>query len=158
MKISFHGATRTVTGSKHLIQLQDGRQLLLDCGMYQGLGRETDILNRDLGFDPAGIDAVILSHAHIDHSGMLPALVKEGYLKPIYCTPPTKDLATILLQDSAGIQANDLKYQNKRRRLEGKTPLQPLYSETDALATTALFETRPYQQWFPVLEGVECMF
>src|SRR5512134_1105859 len=137
MKISFHGATRTVTGSKHLLHLDNGQKLLLDCGLFQGLGKETDVLNRDFGFIPQEIDAVVLSHAHIDHSGMLPGLVKEGYLNKIFCTPATKDLATILLEDSAGIQANEIKYQNKRRKQEGKTLLQPLYSETDAMAAAA---------------------
>jgi metallo-beta-lactamase family protein len=158
MKISFHGATRTVTGSKHLLHLDNGKRLLLDCGLFQGLGKETDVLNRDFGFIPQEIDAVVLSHAHIDHSGMLPSLVKEGYLNKIFCTPATKDLATILLEDSAGIQANEIKYQNKRRKQEGKTLLQPLYSETDAMAAAALLEPRPYNEWFKVLDGVECMY
>ncbi|HMP92754.1 MAG TPA: MBL fold metallo-hydrolase [Phnomibacter sp.] len=158
MKISFHGAARTVTGSKHLITLADGRQLLLDCGMFQGLGSESDVLNRNFGFDPATIDAMVLSHAHIDHSGLLPKLVNMGYLKPVYCTPATKALATILMEDSAGIQASEAKTQNKRRAQEKKPLIQPLYTEADALAASALLEPRPYHQWFTVMEGVECMF
>ncbi|TAD82526.1 MAG: MBL fold metallo-hydrolase [Bacteroidetes bacterium] len=158
MTISFHGAARTVTGSKHLITLADGRKLLLDCGMFQGMGRETDGLNRDFGFDAADVDAMILSHAHIDHSGLLPKLVKDGYLKPVYCTSATKGLATILMEDSAGIQANDLKYVNRRFAQEGKLLLQPLYSEADALAASALLEARPYGSWFAVMPGVEAMF
>jgi metallo-beta-lactamase family protein len=158
MTISFHGAARTVTGSKHLITLSDGRKLLLDCGMFQGMGKETDKLNRDFGFEAAEVDAMILSHAHIDHSGLLPKLVKDGYLKPVFCTPATKDLATILMEDSAGIQASDVKYVNKRHAQEGKPLIQPLYSEADALAASALLEPRPYHTWFAVMDGVEAQF
>lgn len=158
MKISFHGAARTVTGSKHVIHLDNGKKILLDCGMFQGMGKETDVLNRHFGFDVASIDAVVLSHAHIDHSGLLPALVKQGYLRKIFCTPPTKDLATLLLEDSAGIQASDMKFLNKRRLQEGKPLLEPLYSEQDALAATALFEPRSYHEWFEVIPGVTCMY
>lgn len=158
MKITFHGAARTVTGSKHLIKLKDGRQVLLDCGMFQGLGREADIFNRDLGFEAASVDAMLLSHAHIDHSGLLPKLVKDGYLKPVYCTSATKDIATILMEDSAGIQANDLKFLNKRRATERKQLLLPLYTEADALAASALLDMRDYGEWFEVIPGVEAMF
>lgn len=158
MKISFHGAAQTVTGSKHLIRLDNGKQVLLDCGMFQGLGKETDTLNRDPGFDAATVDAMVLSHAHIDHSGLIPKLVKDGYLNPIYCTPATKDLASILMEDSAGIQQSDLKYVNKHRAVTGKPLLQPLYSESDALAASALLEPRPYEAWFDVIDGVQAMF
>jgi len=158
MEISFHGGAQTVTGSKHLLRLDDGRAILLDCGMFQGLGRETDALNRDLGFDATEVDAVILSHAHIDHSGLLPLLVKEGYLKKIYCTSATKDLATLMLEDSAGIQESEIKFLNKRRHSQGKPLLSPLYTETDALAACALLEERNYGEWFEVIEGVSCLF
>ncbi|MES2646479.1 MAG: MBL fold metallo-hydrolase [Bacteroidota bacterium] len=158
MKISFHGAARTVTGSKHLLTLNDGRKILLDCGMFQGLGKETDVMNRDFGFDASEVDAMVLSHAHIDHCGLLPKLVKDGFLKPVFCTSATKDLATILMEDSAGIQANDIKYVNKHRLLENKVLLTPLYSEADALAASALLERRPYGEWFDVLPGVQCLF
>jgi len=158
MKITFHGAARTVTGSKHLITLDDGRTILLDCGMFQGLGKETDPMNRDFGFEPAEVDAMILSHAHIDHSGLLPKLIKEGYLKPVYCTPATKELAALLMEDSAGIQESDMKYMNKRRKQEGKPLLHPLYTSADALAASALLEPRPYYEWFDVLPGVQAMF
>src|SRR5687768_3356722 len=104
MKIAFHGAARTVTGSKHLVTLKTGKKLLLDCGMFQGLGKQTDDLNRDWGFDPSSVDYLILSHAHIDHSGLIPKLVKDGFQGRVYCTPATRELATILLEDSAGIQ------------------------------------------------------
>lgn len=158
MKISFHGAAETVTGSKHLLQLKDGRKILLDCGMFQGLGKQTEPLNRSFGFEASTLDAVILSHAHIDHSGLLPKLVKEGYLKVIHCTHATKELATLLMEDSAGIQASDVKYQNKHRKQQGKPPLEPLYDETDAQAAAALLLGHAYGEWFEVLPGVQCLF
>jgi len=126
MKIGFHGAARTVTGSKHLLILNNGKKYLLDCGMYQGMGAETDELNREFGFNPEEIDHMILSHAHIDHCGLIPKLVKDGYRGVVYATPATKDLASILLADSAGIQENDLKYVNKTRAAQGKPYISPL--------------------------------
>ena len=119
MKIAFHGAARCVTGSKHLITLKNGKKLLLDCGMFQGMGKETNALNRYFGFDPMTIDAMILSHAHIDHSGLIPRLTKEGYKGTIFCTPATKELTSVLLEDSAEIQEDDIKYENKRRAAAG---------------------------------------
>lgn len=92
MKIAFHGAARTVTGSKHLLTLKSGKKILLDCGMFQGLGKETDLLNRDFGFDPREVDVLILSHAHIDHSGLIPRLIAEGFTGRVFCTSATKDL------------------------------------------------------------------
>src|SRR6478609_8668630 len=108
MKIKFIGATEDVTGSKHLLITEKGRQILLDCGLYQGMGSETDELNRNLGLNAEKIDAVILSHAHIDHSGSLPTLVKEGFNGKIYCTPATYDVCSILLLDSARIHESDV--------------------------------------------------
>src|SRR5450432_1319258 len=128
MKIAFHGAARTVTGSKHLITLKDGRKVLLDCGMFQGLGKETDTLNRNFGFESAEVDVMILSHAHVDHCGLIPKLVKEGFAGKIFCTPATKDLTTVLLKDSAEIQEDDIKYTNKRRAAEGQPYLRPIYT------------------------------
>ena len=119
MKIAFHGAARTVTGSKHLLSLKNGTQVLLDCGMFQGMGKDTDVLNASFGFDAKQVNYVLLSHAHIDHCGLLPRLVKEGYNGNIYCTPATKDLAAILLEDSAVIQRDDTRFINKRREKEG---------------------------------------
>lgn len=158
MKISFHGAARTVTGSKHLLTLSNGKKYLLDCGMYQGLGKETDILNRDFGFEPAEIDHVILSHAHIDHSGLLPKLVKEGYKGRIYCTPATKDLAVILLEDSAGIQESDLKFVNKVRAAQGKSYLQPLYTLQDAQRVTERFKVIDYNDWYAIDEFIDILY
>jgi len=158
MKIAFHGAARTVTGSKHLLTLQNGKKVLLDCGMFQGLGKETDILNRNFGFEPAEVDVMILSHAHIDHCGLVPRLVQMGFTGRIYCTPPTKDLSTVLMEDSAEIQQDEVKYQNKRRAAEGLPYLQPLYTVEDARKAAGHFEERNYGQWFPVIDGVEAMY
>ncbi len=158
MKIAFHGAARTVTGSKHLITLKDGKKILLDCGMFQGMGSATDEMNRDLGFNAAEVNVMILSHAHIDHSGLIPKLVKEGFSGKIFCTPATKDLATVLLEDSAEIQENEVKYQNKKRKAQGEPLLQPLYSKQDAAASFGLFTEQDYDKWYKVIDGVEAMF
>ncbi len=104
MKIAFHGAARTVTGSKHLLTLEKGTQILFDCGMFQGMGDATDSLNSSFGFNAKEVNYLLLSHAHIDHCGLIPKLVKEGFAGPIYCTAATRDLALLLLQDSADIQ------------------------------------------------------
>ncbi|WP_317897873.1 MBL fold metallo-hydrolase [Aurantibacillus circumpalustris] len=132
MKIKFIGATEGVTGSKHLLITKKGREILLDCGLYQGMGKETDVLNRNLGLNASKVDAVILSHAHIDHSGSLPSLVKEGFKGKIYCTPATFDVCEILLLDSAHIHEGDVHYINKRRKKLGQPLIKPLYSIHDA--------------------------
>ncbi len=158
MKISFHGAAQCVTGSKHIIHLKNGKKILLDCGMFQGMGKETYELNSDFGFDPEAITIMILSHAHIDHTGLIPRLSKQGYAGSIFCTPATKDLASILLEDSAMIQESDVKMANKRRVLERLPLFQPLYTRDDARNAIQQFETRDYDKWFDVIEGVSCMF
>jgi metallo-beta-lactamase family protein len=158
MKIAFHGAARTVTGSKHLITLKNGKKVLLDCGMFQGMGKETDSLNRDFGFNPEEVTAMILSHAHIDHSGLIPRLVKQGFAGKIHCTDATKQLCVLLLQDSAEIQENDVKYHNKGSRAQGTPLIQPLYTIEDAKNSFSYFKEQNYGQWFPVIEGVEAMF
>ncbi|MGN6494420.1 MAG: MBL fold metallo-hydrolase [Agriterribacter sp.] len=158
MKIAFHGAARTVTGSKHLLSLKNGKKVLLDCGMFQGLGKETDVLNRDWGFNPPEVDYLILSHAHIDHSGLIPKLVKDGFRGKIFCTPATHELTEVLLEDSAGIQEDEVKYINKRRALSGRPYLQPLYSTDDAKKAGDLFRVVEYGSWFRIEEGIEFMF
>src|ERR1044071_9876819 len=158
MKISFHGAARTVTGSKHLLHLDNGKKILLDCGMFQGMGGETHLLNAEWGFEPSEIDYVIISHAHIDHTGLLPKLVKDGYQGKIFCTPATASLAKLLLVDSAHIQEADVKYLNKRRAKEGKEPVEPLYTEEDAASVFPLFETIPYNDRFKIENGLELLF
>lgn len=158
MKISFHGAARVVTGSKHLITLTNGKKLLLDCGMFQGMGKDTDAMNRHWGFDPMEVDYMILSHAHIDHSGLIPRLIADGYKGKIYCTPATKDLTVVLLEDSAEIQEDEVKYENKRRAAQGLPYLQPLYTIDDAKKAIDHLEKREYNQWFQVSDDIEAMF
>ena len=155
MKIAFHGAAQTVTGSKHVLTLNNGKKVLLDCGLFQGMGEETDSMNKDWGFAPAEIDYLILSHAHIDHCGLIPKLIKDGYKGSIYATPATKDLASILMEDSAGIQENDIKFANKKRALQGLPYLQPLYNTADALLAADKFLVVDYEQWHTIEEGLE---
>ena len=158
MKISFHGAARTVTGSKHLITLRSGKKILLDCGMFQGMGKDTIPLNASFGFTPSEVDVLILSHAHIDHCGLIPKLVKEGFEGPIYSTPATKELSAILLEDSAEIQRDDTRFINKRRAKQGLPPFEPLYDLSDASRALDLFNTIEYDQWQSVLPELEVMF
>jgi metallo-beta-lactamase family protein len=158
MKISFHGAARTVTGSKHLVQLNNGENFLLDCGLFQGMGRDTDSLNASFGFDATKVNFVILSHAHIDHSGLLPKLAKEGFVGNIYCTPATKALTEILLEDSAMIQRDDAKYGNKRRAKQGLPPIEPLYDMDDVNIVLPLLTIVEYNQPTKISDSVELLF
>lgn len=158
MKIAFHGAARCVTGSKHLLTLKSGKKILLDCGLFQGMEQETDILNRQFGFNPREVDVMILSHAHIDHSGLIPKLVKEGFNGKIFCTPGTKDLAQVLLLDSAEIQQDEVKYINKKRAAQGQTWLEPLYNIEDAKRSIDLLIQASYDTWTNVLDEVQVLF
>ncbi|MCC6837482.1 MAG: MBL fold metallo-hydrolase [Bacteroidia bacterium] len=158
MQIQFLGATRTVTGSKHLLTTAEGKKVLLDCGFFQGKGSETDGLNRHFGFDPASIDYLILSHAHIDHSGNIPNLVKQGFRGPIICTTATADLCRIMLSDSAHIQENDVKFINKRRMKRGEEPLKPIYNIKDVEKCLPLFVRVPYETDYQVFEGFSVRF
>ncbi|MBS1591854.1 MAG: MBL fold metallo-hydrolase [Bacteroidetes bacterium] len=158
MKIAFHGAARTVTGSKHLITLKSGTQILLDCGMFQGLGKDTDNLNIQFGFEASDVSFLVLSHAHIDHSGLIPRLVNEGFKGKIFCTSATKDLTEILLEDSATIQRDDIKFVNKRRAKQGLPPIEPLYSIDDAKNVTPLIEVVNYNEWHTINDEAAVMF
>jgi metallo-beta-lactamase family protein len=158
MKIAFHGAARTVTGSKHLLTLKNGKKYLLDCGMFQGMGAQTDTLNRNWGFTPSEVTHLILSHAHIDHTGLIPKLVKDGFNGKIFCTPATRELTGLLLEDSAGIQQDDIKYTNKKRKAEGLPFLQPLYGEQDAQHAMQLFVEVEYDTWHAVDENVQVLY
>lgn len=158
MTIKFIGATETVTGSKHLLITEKGKQILLDCGLYQGTGKDTDEMNRHLGFDPSQIDAVILSHAHIDHSGNIPYLIKSGFQGKIYCTPGTMEVCEILLRDSGSIHESDIRFINKKRKLRGEEPLKPLYTEGDAKRSMKHFKTVPYNSDFQLNDEISFRF
>jgi len=146
MHIQFFGAARTVTGSKHLITSEKGTKILLDCGLFQGI--QTDEFNQKFGFKPSEVDYLILSHAHIDHSGLIPRLIRQGFSGPVYCTAATADLCKIMLMDSAHIQEQDLERINKRRERQGRPLLEELYNTEDAQRAIALFKTVRYGETF----------
>lgn len=150
MEIKFMGAAREVTGSKHLITTKSGLKILLDCGMYQGKGLETDSMNRDLGFDPCEIDYILLSHAHIDHSGLIPYIHKLGFNGTVLCTPATRDLCSIMLADAGRIQEADTHTFNKKMREQGKDEVEPLYTLADAQACMQCFISVPYHKKFNI--------
>ncbi|QNF32361.1 MBL fold metallo-hydrolase [Adhaeribacter swui] len=145
MTISFYGAAQTVTGSKHLVTLENGKRILLDCGLLQGKGEKNDEYNREFDFEPENINYLILSHAHIDHSGLIPRLVKMGFNGPIFCTPPTLELCELLLRDSARIQ-------------QSNNSTEPLYEEADVENALQLFQTVPYDETFRIDEDIELLF
>jgi metallo-beta-lactamase family protein len=145
MHITFHGAARNVTGTKHIVQLNDGTTILLDCGMFQGMGDKTDNMNDHFGFNPLKVDHMILSHAHIDHCGLIPKLVADGFDGQIFCTAPTMELARILLMDSARIQEQDAEYMNRKRK-ENQAPSTALYTEEQAIDALRLFKIVEYNQ------------
>jgi metallo-beta-lactamase family protein len=157
LKITFYGAAQSVTGSKHLLEIND-RKILLDCGLHQGRRKESDRLNRETPFDPAEIDVIILSHAHIDHSGNLPGAVKNGFSGMIVCTFATRDLAAIMLPDSAHIQKYDIEYLNKKREKKGLEPLEPLYDAEDVTETLKHFMSIPYDREFQLFPDVSLRF
>ena len=157
MRINFHGAAHTVTGSQHLLEV-NGHRLLLDCGLYQGRRADTYARNLTFAYDPRSVDAVILSHAHIDHCGNLPNLVKRGYEGPIYAVPATVDLTTIMLADSGRIQESDAAFVNKKRLARGEEPIDPLYTEVDAQHAAGLFRGVDYGQAFEPVPGVIARF
>jgi metallo-beta-lactamase family protein len=158
MKIKFIGAAREVTGSKHLITTNEGKRILLDCGMFQGKGLETDALNRNLMFDPATIDYVILSHAHIDHSGLIPYMYKLGFRGSVVCTNATRDLCSIMLADSGHIQELDIKWFNKKREKQGLKPVEPIYSQTDCEKCMELFIGVAYNRRFQINDKINVKF
>ena len=157
MKIKFCGAAREVTGSAHLITLEDGFTILLDCGLYQGSDKHMRDFNWSWQFEPYRIDCVVLSHAHIDHSGRLPRLVKDGFSGSIYSTHATRSLCGIMLLDSAMIQERDVDY-NKRHDQEGNKEKEPLYTANDVHKAMELFASFPYNKWFSIHPDVEVQF
>ncbi|CAG0961720.1 partial Ribonuclease, partial [Anaerolineales bacterium] len=157
MKLTFHGAAQTVTGSLHLVEV-NGSRLLLDCGLFQGKRKETYEKNRDFPFDVTKIDAVILSHAHIDHSGNLPNLVKQGYSGPIYCTHATRELTDIMLRDSGHIQERQAENINFHKSKRGDEPVEPLYTEEEAAEVEPLLRSWNYNEPIPVADGAVATF
>jgi metallo-beta-lactamase family protein len=153
MKITFHGAAQTVTGSQHLVSV-DGYNLLLDCGLFQGRRQDTYETNLNFPFDPKKLHAVLLSHAHIDHSGNLPNLVKQGFRGKIYTTRATAHLANIMLMDSGHIQESDAEYVNKKRAQKGLPPIEPLYTLADAADVAQQFQGKEYGEVFEPAPGV----
>jgi len=153
MNITFHGAARTVTGSRHLISI-NGHKLLLDCGLFQGRRKETRARNLNFPFDPANIDAVILSHAHIDHSGNLPNLVRRGFAGPIHATHATAHLSEIMLRDSGHIHESDAAFLNKKRARQGRPLIEPLYTIEHAQKAAKQLVSQAYDEPFEVVPGV----
>jgi metallo-beta-lactamase family protein len=157
MKVTFYGAARTVTGSKHLLTTMGGKKILLDCGLYQSKG--TEELNHHFGFSPVEVDYVLLSHAHIDHSGALPLLVRQGFSGAIYCTKATYDLCRIMLADSAKIQESDIEYINKKRAQKDQQPIEPLYTQDDVDDCMKLFRYKEkYGEWSTIDDEVEVLY
>lgn len=156
MKLTFHGAARTVTGSQHLLEV-NGKRILLDCGLYQGRRKDMMARNRKFSFDAKSLDAVILSHAHIDHSGNIPNLVKSGYKGDILCTPATRDLCGALLMDSGHIQEQNAIYANKFRR-KGEPKAEPIYTQDDAQRSLRYFRGLDYHQRQEIVPGVTLTF
>lgn len=157
MKIAFHGAARTVTGSKHLITLKNNTQILLDCGLFQGMGHVTDKLNDYFGFDAKKVTYLILSHAHIDHCGLLPKLVADGFNGKIFCTAATMDLGRILMMDSAKIQMQDADFSNRHLR-EGEEMEEALYTDEDVTKTLSLMKIVEYEEDFKVDDNINLKF
>jgi metallo-beta-lactamase family protein len=153
MRLQFYGAARRVTGSKHLLTTANGTKILLDCGLFQGIG--TIDLNLSFGFDAQDIDFVILSHAHIDHTGLLPRLVRQGFKGTVFCTPATKSLCEIMLLDSARIQETDVERINERRKKRGEELLEVLYEEEDAKRAIGLMKSIGYRTAVEIEPGVQ---
>lgn len=157
INLKFCGAAGTTTGSQHLLEV-NGQRILLDCGLYQGRRHDAYERNKNFLFEPSQVDAMVLSHAHIDHSGNLPNLCNQGYRGNIYCTHATRDLCSIMLADSARIQESDSNWLNKRRKKDGKEPVEPLYSPKDAEMCLRNFVSVDYERPMPIARGVSMHF
>ncbi|GAB1404702.1 MBL fold metallo-hydrolase [Lentimicrobium sp.] len=158
MKITFIGGAQQVTGSKFLIETDKGKKILLDCGIFQGKGLETDAMNRDLPFSPGEIDYILLTHAHIDHSGLIPYMYHLGFRGSVICTNATRDLCSIMLADSGHIQESDTHTFNKKRAREGKPAVEPLYTPEDARQSLELFVGMGYKRIFQPEEDLSLEF
>ena len=157
MTLQFLGAAQTVTGSMHLVSV-NGAKFLLDCGLFQGKRADSYERNRNFPFEASTIDAVILSHAHIDHAGNLPNLVKSGFTGPIYSTGATRDLCNVMLYDSAYLQERDAEYMSKKRAKKGEPSVEPLYTSSDVDQTIGQFVSIPYRKEFMPAEGVRAKY
>lgn len=158
MKLKFCGAAREVTGSKILLTTDQNKRILFDCGMFQGKGLETDAMNRELGFDPPAVDHIILTHAHIDHSGLIPYIYKLGFRGSIICTGATRDLCSIMLADTAYIQENDTRTFNKKRAKKGLPIVTPLFTQEDARECMSLFIGVPHNMKFMINDNIKVKF
>src|SRR5687768_14418993 len=154
MKIFFHGATGDVTGSAYHVKTKHA-SILVDCGMFQGGQKEKAKNRRKAELDGGKLDAVLLTHGHLDHVGRLPLLTRKGYEGPIFATQPTIDIATLILRDSLALQKADLKRENERRNRDGQPPLEPLFEENDVRRLKPLVQTVKYNQRFEVAPGIE---
>lgn len=158
MTIQFLGAAREVTGSKHLVTTGNGKKILFDCGLFQGKGLETDARNRNLGIDPAEVNHIILTHAHIDHSGLIPWFYKNGFEGSVITTSATRDLCTLMLADSGHIHEQDIVTFNKKRARQGLLPVEPLYTREDAIACMKLFIGIPYNRKLRIDDSTRVWF
>lgn len=152
MKLEFYGATKTVTGSSHILRIKD-KLILLDCGMYQGKS-EKENSNGDFPFNPGDVDYVILSHAHIDHSGRIPLLYKNGFKGQVICTDATLDLCSVMLPDSGHIQESEVEWKNRKRQRQGLEPISPLYTAADATLSLRLFKGYSYNENIELFDGL----
>ncbi len=157
VKLKFHGAARTVTGSNYMIETATAK-VLVDCGMFQGARTETELNYRPFPYDPKSITALVLTHAHIDHTGLVPKLVKHGFGKTIFATPGTKDLCSIMLPDSGFIQEMEVKKLNERNVRKGLPEVEPIYGLEDAAAAIALIKTVAYETWFEPAPGIRMRY
>ena len=157
MELTSYGAALEVTGSQHLLQV-NGKKILLDCGLFQGRRKESFDKNSLFSFDPAEIDVLILSHAHIDHSGNIPTLVKKGFKGVVYCTEATHSLCDVMLLDSAYIQESDAEYMARKHPKTALQPIEPLYTQEDATLALKSFKGKPYDKAFEVTKGVTVTF
>ena len=153
MRITFNGATRTVTGSQHLLEI-NGKTIMLDCGLFQGKRKEAFERNRSESCTGKNIDCLVLSHAHIDHSGRIPCLVRNGFYGDIFCTSATRDLCAVMLMDSASIQEKDVEFVNRRRRKQGQTPFEPLYTKADVAKAMNQFVGLSYNRPHQLFPGI----
>lgn len=157
MRLTFYGAAQSVTGSKHLLEV-NGSKILLDCGLVQGRRKDSFEANRNLPFDASDIDVMVLSHAHIDHSGNIPNLVRSGFDGDIICTDATRDLCSTMLRDSGHIQERDAEYVNKKRGRKGQTPVEPIYTQEDAVKSLDYFISQSYYRTRKIADGVKLTF